>query len=302
MADLGVHVYENATSVSTPNVAAVGIPFVVGTAPVQSAEKPAKANLPVLCTSWDEAVEKLGFSYDWKSYSLCEFMYAHFQLFGCQPVVFCNVLDPDSMKKAVDGTDYSVADHKVTLPVEAVSSTIQVKTAEGEETALEEGTDYSVLYERDGTDTYICIVELLEDGSAYDAETLYIAYTGADPAAVTEADVVDGVAQVDACLTAVGVVPDLICAPGWSNNPVVAAVMATKAAAINGLFRGKAVIDIDSSAEGVTEYSALSGYKSQNNLVDPDQIVCWPMVKLGDYTFHLSTQLCGLMEIGRAHV
>ena len=295
MADLGVHVYENATSVSTPNVAAVGIPFVVGTAPVQSAEKPAKANVPVLATSWDEAVEKLGFSYDWKSYSLCEFMYAHFQLFGCQPVVFCNVLDPDGMKKAVDGADYSVADHKVVLPVEAVADTIQVKTGEAEETALEEGTDYSVLYERDGTDTYVCIVELLEDGSAYDAETLYIAYTGANPAAVTEADVVDGVAQVDACLTAVGVVPDLICAPGWSNHSVVAAVMATKAAAINGLFKGKAVIDVDSSAEGVTEYSALSGYKNQNNLVDPDQIVCWPMVKLGDYTFHLSTQLCGLM-------
>ena len=66
MAILGVRVYEQATSVSTPNVAKVGIPFVVGTAPVQSATKPAKSNTPVLATSWDEVVEKLGFSYDWK--------------------------------------------------------------------------------------------------------------------------------------------------------------------------------------------------------------------------------------------
>ncbi|MDE7053856.1 MAG: phage tail protein, partial [Oscillospiraceae bacterium] len=71
MAILGVRVYEQATSVSTPNVAKVGIPFVVGTAPVQSAAKPAKSNTPVLATSWDEVVEKLGFSYDWKKYTLC---------------------------------------------------------------------------------------------------------------------------------------------------------------------------------------------------------------------------------------
>ena len=108
-------------------------------------------------------------------------------------------------------------------------------------------------------------------------------------------DVVDGVAQVDACLTAVGLVPDLIAAPGWSHNTVVAAVMATKAAAINGLFKGKAVIDADSGADGVTEYSQLSGYKNKNNFVDVDQILCWPMVQIGDYRFHLSTQLCGLM-------
>ena len=140
-----------------------------------------------------------------------------------------------------------------------------------------------------------CIVELLEDGSAYDAETVNIAYNEANPTTATVADVVDGVAQVDACLTAVGLVPDLIAAPGWSHNTVVAAVMATKAAAINGLFKGKAVIDADSGEDGVTEYSQLSGYKNKNNFVDVDQIICWPMVQLGDYRFHLSTQLCGLM-------
>ena len=93
MPNLGVHVYEKTTAVSTPVVANSGIPFVVGTAPVHAAAKPAKPGVPVLCTSWTEAVEKLGFSYDWKTYSLCEFMYSHFKLFGCQPVIFCNVLD-----------------------------------------------------------------------------------------------------------------------------------------------------------------------------------------------------------------
>ena len=300
MAKLGVHVFEKATSVQTPKVATVGIPFVVGTAPVQSAAKPAKSNVPVLVTSWDEAVEKLGFSYDWESYTLCEFMYSHLQLFGAQPVIFCNILDPEAMKKAVEAKDYDVTDHKATLPIGAVAGSIKVKaTVDVEGTPTEQelkaDEDYSILYDRDDTDTYVCIVELLEDGSAYDAETVSVAYSAADPKTATVADVVDGVAQVDACLTAVGLVPDLIAAPGWSHNTVVAAVMATKAAAINGLFKGKAVIDVDSSEEGVTEYSALSGWKNKNNMVDPDQILCWPKVQLGDYRFHLSTQLCGLM-------
>ena len=300
MAKLGVHVFEKATSVQTPKVATVGIPFVVGTAPVQSAAKPAKSNVPVLVTSWDEAVEKLGFSYDWKSYTLCEFMYSHLQLFGAQPVIFCNISDPASMKREEAAADYSVADHKISVSVDAIADTIKVSVTEGAGEAaaareLERDTDYSILYDRDNTDTYVCIVELLEDGSAYDAETVSIAYSAADPKAATVADVVDGVAQVDTCLTAVGVVPDLIAAPGWSHNTVVAAVMATKAAAINGLFKGKAVIDADSGEDGVTEYSQLSGYKNKNNFVDVDQILCWPMVQLGDYRFHLSTQLCGLM-------
>ena len=56
MVNHGVNANEQATSVSTPVVAESGVPFFVGTAPVQSAKNPAKANIPVLCTSWDEAV------------------------------------------------------------------------------------------------------------------------------------------------------------------------------------------------------------------------------------------------------
>lgn len=130
MAKLGVHVFEKATSVQTPKVATVGIPFVVGTAPVQSAAKPAKSNVPVLVTSWDEAVEKLGFSYDWKKYTLCEFIYSHFQLFGQQPAIFCNILDPATMKDAAAPKDYPVTNHQVVLPIDAIAGSLQV-TAPG---------------------------------------------------------------------------------------------------------------------------------------------------------------------------
>ena len=299
MATLGVHVYQQATSVSTPNVAKVGIPFVVGTAPVHTAAKPAKTNVPVLATSWDEAVEKLGFSYDWKKYTLCEFMYSHFQLYGCQPAIFCNVLDPAAMKESGAPKAYPVANHQMVLPLEVLTATLTV-TAKGTgedapDVTLKAGEDYSVFYGRDDSDTYACILELLEGGAAYDAASLTIGYDAVKPDSVTAADVVEGIGQVDAAMTAVGTVPDLLCAPGWSHNTVVAAVMAAKAEAVTGLFRGKALIDADCGAEGVREYSELSGYKNKNSLVDEVQILCWPQVRLGAYQFHLSTQLAGLM-------
>ena len=53
MADHGVFVSQQATSVSTPVLADSGIPFAIGTAPVQSAAAPGKAGIPVLCTLGD---------------------------------------------------------------------------------------------------------------------------------------------------------------------------------------------------------------------------------------------------------
>lgn len=89
----GVYTTQAATGVSTPSVADSGIPFVVGAAPVQSADNYSAAalGLPVLCTSFAEAKAALGYSDDFASYDLCEVMYTHFQLFGCQPVILCNM-------------------------------------------------------------------------------------------------------------------------------------------------------------------------------------------------------------------
>ena len=291
MATLGVRVREQATAVSIPVVADSGLPYVVGAAPVHMAEKPGKANRPVIATSWGEAVEKLGFSYDWKKYPICEVIYSHFQLFGQQPVIFYNVLDPKTMKKDVAAKEYEVDDHKIILPLDAIRDSITVSSTGME---LAEDEDYTLYYEQDDE---TCVIELLETGNSYDAATLSAEYTVVDPTMIQVADIVEGVTAVDDCMTAVGKIPDTLLAPDWSHNTVVAAVMATKAERkIMGLFGGKAIIDADCSANGVTEYSELANYKSKNNFVDPNQIVCWPMVKIGDYQFHTSTQLAGLIS------
>lgn len=292
MADHGINVSEQATSVGTPVVAESGIPFVVGAAPVQSAAAPSAPGVPVLCTSWAEALEKLGFSEDWKGYDLCEFMYSHFKLFGCQPVIFCNMLDIKSMKSAADAADVEVADHKAKLPIDAINdNSLVIKAAGGTGSAYVKGKDYDTFYSGEHL-----VVELLPAGSCYDADKVNVAYNKVTPAAVTDDVAVVGMESIEQCLTLFGIVPDLICAPGHSSSSTVAAVMATKAAGINGMFKGKALLDISTDASGgATTYTAAIAAKGKNNFTDKAEIPGWPLLKLGDRVFHVSTQLAGLM-------
>lgn len=286
----GVFVTEKATSVSTPVAAEVGIPFVIGSAPVHTADNPAEAGIPVLCTSWDEYEKKFGYSDDWEKFTLCEFAYSHFKLYGCQPVIFCNLLNPATMKETVSADDLTVTNRRVALPVTAIPSSIVVKADGGEGSAYVLDTDYTVYL----SDEHI-YVELDARSEHAAEESLNIAYDTVKADTVTAALVASNMDTIELCMSTAGVIPDLICAPGFSQVSSVAAVMATKAAGINGLFRAKALVDIDSSASGCTVYSAVSAWKQSKSLVDENEILCWPMVKLGDRKFHLSTQLAGLI-------
>lgn len=292
MARHGIFVSEQATSVGTPVVAKSGVPFVIGVAPVQSADLPAKVGVPVLCTSFEEAKEKLGYSDNWEDYTLCEFMYSHFNLYGCQPVIFVNLLDPSTMKESVAAADKDVVNHRIALPIGAINdATLVVKPDGGTGDPYVKDTDYAVYY-----DSEHCYVELLSGGGAYSAESLNIAYNKVTPATINATAVATGIEAIEQCMSTLGIVPDLICAPGFSENTSVAAVMATKAAGINGMFKAKALIDISTAAGGgADEYSEVIALKGTNNFSDENQVVCWPLLKLGTMTFHMSTQLAGLM-------
>lgn len=294
MPDLGVYVNETATASAGLSAAESGIPYVVGTAPLHTAKKPAPVGVPVVCGSWDEAVEKLGYSEDWQKYTLCEVMYNHFKLYSCRTVIFCNMLDPAKSKTEAASAGYPVAEHKAILPYETLLPGLTVKADAGTEApALEEGTDYSVFYDESAG---ACVVELLEDGTAYAAQNLTVESVQVKPSAVTAADIAKGIAQVDACLNRTGVTPDLLLAPGWSEYPVIAALLAVEAGSVSTLLRAKALVDIDSTPAGVTDPGDLAEYKEKQGLTLRNQILCWPMVTKAGKRFHLSTQLCGLMS------
>ncbi len=286
----GIYVSRQEPAASVPVAAESGIPFVIGAAPVQSASTPAKAGVPVMCESWEDVVSKLGYSGNWDSYNLCEFAYAYFKLYGCKPVVFCNLLDPSSMKSAVDAADITAVNHQVHLPMEAINDdALVVKAAGNAGDAYVAGTDYTAYYSGDNL-----IVELLEDGACYDATAVSVSYNKVDPAQVTADKVAAGLETSELCMAATGHAPDLLCAPGYSSDPAVAAAMALKASGINGMFRAKALVDIDATADGAETLDAAISYK-QENLADENMIVCWPMASKGGRKYHLSTHVACVM-------
>ena len=283
----GVYANETDTAVSIPTPSESGVAFAIGAAPVQSAASPAGVGIPTLVTSWEEFVEKFGYSDDWANFPLCEVAYSHFKLFGVQPVIFCNLLNPTSHKSAVAAADKDVASHQIKLPQEAILSSIVVKASGGQGTAYTKDTDYSVFY-GDGE----VVIELLSGGSVYSATALSVAYDKVTPASVDASAVVTGLEQIELCATSLGIIPDIILAPGYSTSATVAAAMATKAESINGMFKAVALIDMDTTS--VTSYSAAVSAKNGAAHTE-SEILCWPMIALGTKKFHLSTQLAGLM-------
>lgn len=297
----GVYVSEVPTSILPPVNVSAGLPVVFGTAPVNMTEDPAaNVNKPVLAYSYDEAVAALGFSKDFASFTLCEFMYSHFALFARAPVVFVNVLDPASHNTPVTGEAVQLASNTATLANSGVMlASVVVKSDDGA-TTYDLGTDYELTFDEDG----MTVVTRLEGGTIpADNTPLTADYNHIDPTAVDSSDIIGGVNPTTGALTGLELieeifprfrlVPGQVLAPKFSADPAVAAVMTAKVTNINQHFKAIALVDVPTNT--VTQYSEVPEYKNDNNLVSPYQVVCWPKVKLGDDQFHLSTQLAGLI-------
>lgn len=78
----GVYIQEEATAVQVPKTGNSSVQVVVGTAPVNMAENPSEAvNVPILANSGTEAMAALGYSVDFKNFTLCQTMFATSNLF-----------------------------------------------------------------------------------------------------------------------------------------------------------------------------------------------------------------------------
>ena len=293
MLNHGINTYKSDTDFAAVKTANVGIPFFVGAWPCHTAG--GFTGKPQLVTSYGEAKQLGGYSPEWRDtnkapkWSLCQAMYSHFKLFGMSPAVFYNVFDPSKHKAAVTDTEVAVVEHVATITGDAINDTALVVKADAK--ALVKGTDYEVYYE-DGK----CFIELVEESASYAATKLTVSYNAAKLDAITAADIEEAIEKVEECKGLFGIVPDLICCPGWSQTPSVAAVMAAKAPSVNGLFKGKAPVDIDTDATtGADTYAKALEWKNKNGYTDENMIVCWPLAKVGDYVFDMSVIACGVM-------
>ena len=297
----GVYTGEIPTSIVAPVSTDAALPVYFGTAPVHLASDPAAANRPVLAYTYSEAVAALGYSDDWEKYTLCEAMYAHFNVFNRCPIVLVNVLDLTTHKTAVAVAEKNIDSNDQVVLTDPVilSSLVVKKTLSG--SALVKGTDYDAARDDDGQ----TVVSILAGGALDGELTCFIGYDKVNPAAVTASDIIGGIDAntgkkkglevLNDIFPILRLVPGNVLAPGWSDTASVAAVMKAKASLINELFVAEAIVDIPTGT--AVKYTDAPAWKNNNNYTSELEIVGWPMGKLGDKKFHMSTIIMGSMMV-----
>ena len=222
----GVFIQEEATALTAPINGQSAIQVVVGTAPVNMASDPESlVNAPILANSATEAKMLLGYSEDFENYTLCQTMYATGNIYQVSPVVYINVLDPGKHKKTLSEAQYPISQMQAIIPKEGILlKGLTVKVTDGD-TTLEKDTDYTAAFNADG---YL-IITMLEDGNGAEATQITVSGEMLDPEAVTKTDIVgaynpdtgaeSGAELIRQVYPKLGVVPGLILAPGWSQEP-----------------------------------------------------------------------------------
>ena len=279
----GVYVSENATSLTAPVTGTAGLQVVIGTAPVNMAKNPADAvNKPMLVNSYEEAVEAVGYSDDFASYTLCQSISAAFQVVGCAPLVLINVLDP--AKHTANVTEQTVQVNNKVATIEVDGLLLDGLTVKNGATALKAGTDYTAAFDDNG---HVLIVL----AASQSATTLTVSGKKLDASKVTAADIVGsvdaatgevkGLEAVQQVYPKLGLTPGILLAPGWSKDATVAAALQAKTAGINGNFRCACVCDVDSGTSGAKVYTGVKEKKEASGLNGANCYAVWPCAKVG---------------------
>lgn len=295
----GIYIEEQPTSLVAPIEGTSGLQVVFGTAPINLAADPYNVtNNLQIAYRFDEAANKLGYSNDFKKYTLCQSMDATFRVFNVAPIILVNVLDPKKHIKENEEATYQVIKGKVTLDIEGIlKDTLTVKSvaleddSDSETTEYIQGKDYMATFTDEGH-----VVLAFLDASI---SSVTISSTSIDPDAVTKYDLIGGVdintgkekglEIIRWVYPKLGMTPGLILAPGWSHLPEVAAVIEAKCRNINGSFSCEALLDIDTTL--ATTYDKVKEVKEKTGISDPHSIACWPKAAVGEKQYYYSAIL-----------
>ena len=286
----GVYASEQPTTMSAPIAGTAGLQVVIGTAPVNMLKDPASAvNAPKLVTTYAEAVAAMGYSPDFKNFTICESISASFQVMGVAPMVLINVLDPAKHKKALAETEVQINSGVAVLEVQGVL--LDGLVVKAGDTALTADEDFTTAWNSDGTLNIVVI----PGGNAAKATALTVSGNQLDPSMVTDAEIVGsvdvntgketGMEVLRQVYPLLSMIPGLVIAPRFSKHPTVAAALQAKTKGLNGVFKCNCIVDIDSSATGATKYADVKKTKEAQAVTDPNAYAVWLYGKIGDVIY-----------------
>lgn len=274
------------------------LPVYVGTAPINTLADPeAVLNKVLLINSLTEAKLAVGYSGDWNTFTLCEAIDAHFNnpLGNIGPIVLINVFDP--------ATDTKASTAQVTF-VNKVgyidNEKVLLESAEIADKVL--GTDFKVEYVVIDGKNKVKVTDLTEAGLA---SPITVTFDEMDITKIVAADIVgtvtedgdrSGLQVVDFVYQDTGLIPTILAAPSWSEDPVVYAGLVSKCQQINGHWDAICVADIDSNADGAITVAEAKTWKDTNGYISKLSKIFWPMCKYGAKLYHMSTLAVAMMQ------
>lgn len=267
-----------------------------GTAPinlVRGYDDAGLVNVPIRLRDMGEAQAKVGYSDNWKGFTLCEPIDYHFNntVANVGPIYVVNVLDPDVHRKD--------AQTKINVGFtngrgKFASDTIILDTLAIEDKV--EGVDYEISYNfNDGTVSIVSLIANQQlDG------TIEVAFFEVDPAAIKAADVIgqktqkgeySGIAAIALLYMRENAIANILAAPGWSHIPAVYRALCGAAQKINGHWDAfvNADIPLVDDGEEIDTIAKAQAWAEEHGYNAEISKVHWPMAKNADKIYHLST-------------
>jgi uncharacterized protein len=289
----GVFGYQSPTTDTLPPSGVATLPVYVGTAPIQQlglTDNSGIINVPILVNSFADAKNKLGYSDDWATYTLCEAMYAHFKnaIMPVGPIILINVLDPATHKVAAAPASVILTNGVGYINDNAILSTIAI-------TGKVKDTDYTVTYSGDG------VVKLTQITTLTSPVT--VNYNKIDKTKVTNENVIGatdangvrtGFDCVDLVYTMYTLIPTILAAPGWSHIPAIKVGMCAAGIDVNGHWDLECLADLECTT--TKTIAAAKAWKTTNGYNNENLKIAWPKVKSATKTFWLSTMMAVRMQ------
>ena len=263
----------------------------IGVAPVNLVtDYKTYVNAPVKLTDFNTVKNSMGYSKDWAKFSLCEAFKMHFnnQAGNVGPIVAINVLNPETHKKA-EATTKTLTFINGRATIE--SDTIILDTLILADKVKDE--EFSVSYDFEKGLVVINSIgeEITGDINATFSE-VDTSLVDVDDiiGEVTDGGVYTGFGCIELVYNELGLIPNIVLSPGWSEKPEVYKAMLKASSKINKHWDAIVYADIPLVDDGtkVDTIDAAIKWKADNNYTDAFSKVFWPQNVSGTEKYHAS--------------